>query len=261
MNNTIADNHGFGSGIFADGFDAETRLINNLVIGSEGETAVLCGTGYDPASTPMFEFNNVFSPLGAAYGGSCSDQTGISGNISADPLFVDPSNGDYHLQPGSPAIDAGDNTAPRLLQEQDLHLLRPDTDFDGDYRILDGDGDGVAVVDIGVDEFSPAPTPALTCGGLGATIVGTEGDDVITGTNGPDVIVGLGGNDVIDGRGGDDVICGGDGDDVLEGGPRNDVLDGGKGEDTLKGGPGTDDCDGSGGDDTAENCETVSNVP
>ena len=29
------------------------------------------------------------------------------GNIDADPLFVDPDNADFHLQPNSPAIDAG----------------------------------------------------------------------------------------------------------------------------------------------------------
>ena len=64
-------------------------------------------------------------------------------NIDADPLFVDPANGDYHLQSGSPCIDAGDNTAPDL----------PDYDFEGDDRILDGDANGESVVDMGVDEF------------------------------------------------------------------------------------------------------------
>ena len=63
-------------------------------------------------------------------------------NINADPLFVDPASGDVHLGPGSPCIDAGLNTAPNL----------PDTDFEGDPRILDGNSDGTATVDMGVDE-------------------------------------------------------------------------------------------------------------
>ncbi len=33
---------------------------------------------------------------------------GFNGNIIGNPLFVDPQNGDYHLQPNSPAVDAGD---------------------------------------------------------------------------------------------------------------------------------------------------------
>ncbi len=34
-----------------------------------------------------------------------------STNISADPLFVDPANGDYHLQPASPCAGTGENGA------------------------------------------------------------------------------------------------------------------------------------------------------
>ncbi len=47
------------------------------------------------------------------------------------------------------------------------------------------------------------------CGGQFATIVGTNGPDVLVGTKGPDVIHGRGRADVIKGKGGADVICGG----------------------------------------------------
>lgn len=51
-----------------------------------------------------------------------------------------------------------------------------------------------------------------------ATIVGTDGDDVLRGTSGNDVIHGLGGNDTIEGLGGNDIICGGPGNDTILGG-------------------------------------------
>jgi hypothetical protein len=57
-------------------------------------------------------------------------------NIQQDPLFVDASTGDFHLQKSSPCIDAGDNGAPAL----------PGEDFEGDNRIING------TVDIGADE-------------------------------------------------------------------------------------------------------------
>jgi hypothetical protein len=80
-------------------------------------------------------------------GGCGADPYNVCGgdNIDDDPLFLDPDNGDFHLGPGSPCIDAGTDDVP------DPPGL-PDYDFEGDPRIIDGDSDGDPVVDMGVDE-------------------------------------------------------------------------------------------------------------
>ncbi len=146
VNNTIADNASIaGSGVFADGYDQNARLWNNIIVAAPGQTAVFCGNSNDPHA-PTFSSNDVFSATGAAYGGICADQTGFSGNISADPLFVEAATSDYHLLPESPGIDLGNDAATGL----------PTTDLDGHARVLDGDGDALAVVDIGADEAASA---------------------------------------------------------------------------------------------------------
>ncbi len=143
VNNTIADNNATsnGSGIYANGIDARTELTNNIIVAKPGQSGLHCGPFVH--EQPISRFNNIFSAGGMAYGGSCADMTGTNGNISVDPLFANPTEGDYHLQQGSPSIDAGDNQAPNL----------PDTDIDENPRILDGDGNGTATIDMGVDEF------------------------------------------------------------------------------------------------------------
>jgi hypothetical protein len=112
VNNTIADNDATttnGSGLYINGVDVRTELTNNIIVAKPGQVGLFCG-GIDP----LIRFNNIFSAGGRAYGGNCSSRTGTNGNISADPLFANPTQGDYHLQQGSPSIDAGFNQAPNL---------------------------------------------------------------------------------------------------------------------------------------------------
>jgi hypothetical protein len=144
VNNTIVDNDSAsGSALFGDGFQSQVKVVNNLIIGKSGETAVFCGN-FNNTIPPIFSFDDVNSLGGMSYAGICTDQTGKNGNISADPLFIDPLSSDYHLRVGSPAIDVGDNSAPNL----------PLTDIDGDNRIINATGKPTAIIDMGVDEFS-----------------------------------------------------------------------------------------------------------
>ena len=93
-----------------------------------------------------------------------------TGNIDADPLFVDPGHwddngtpadtsddtfvpGDYHLLPGSPCIDAGTSNVdnPDTPEVETLTA----TDIAGSPRVIDGNSDGSPVVDIGAYEYLP----------------------------------------------------------------------------------------------------------
>lgn len=76
------------------------------------------------------------------------------------------------------------------------------------------------------------------------TLLGGDGDDLLTGGDQRDLLVGEAGNDVLTGLAGHDTLQGGAGTDVLIGGDGNDRLQGQGGMDWLTGGSGNDTLDG-----------------
>ena len=72
-----------------------------------------------------------------------------NGNIDADPLFAGTADHPFSLSSGSPCIDAGSNTTGQPF---------PALDILGNIRILDGNTDGLAIIDMGAYEFISGAT-------------------------------------------------------------------------------------------------------
>jgi serine protease len=143
VNNTVADNVASIAwpGVYVSGFDARNQLHNNIFAASSGP-ALYCENAAS-LSSPVMNANDVFSGQGPAYGGTCADQTGLNGNISADPQFINATAGNFRVRMSSAVIDAGNDSAPQL----------PPTDVAGHPRVVDGNTDGAARVDIGAFEY------------------------------------------------------------------------------------------------------------
>jgi len=141
VNNTFAENIGNGSGLPGDGsavyvvgYDNQVEFFNNIFASSAGRESFFCA----PAGVlPVLIDNDGFGSSGNGFGGDCAGQAGTNGNISADPQFVAPSHTDFQLKSTSPAVNAGDTTAPHL----------PGKDLRGKPRIV------ADKVDMGVYEL------------------------------------------------------------------------------------------------------------
>jgi parallel beta-helix repeat protein len=155
LNNTIVGNTASqGSALYANGFPPVALITNNIIVGSGAGGATYCGSL--SGSIPTFNSNDAINTSGPAYAGSCTDQTGINRNISADPSFVNAGTGNYRLASGSQAIDAGTNGASNL----------PQTDYSGTPRILDGNNDCVSTVDMGAYEFAVSANATFSSSSL-----------------------------------------------------------------------------------------------
>lgn len=137
LNSTFHGNDG------AVRFESPNRsLISNSILWN-GPTNSL---GVDPSDAGALEVHSscIEGLSGSLYGGF--------GNIGTNPLFANGPNGDLRLGASSPCVDAGNNLSdfdPFALGFQPL----PAADLDGKARIVDGNGDGDDVLDMGAYEF------------------------------------------------------------------------------------------------------------
>ncbi|MGD8454445.1 MAG: hypothetical protein PVJ57_21740 [Phycisphaerae bacterium] len=151
----------YGGGFYCqDGSLTLTHCTITENTASENGGAVHCISGNTTLHNCIVWQNSTYALYRAAcVMGTYSDiQDGWvgTGNIDEDPLFVDRENGDFHLSPDSPCIDAG---APTFVPSPGV------SDMDGQYRLWDGDEDGVAIVDMGADEFGSYVLGDVTCDG------------------------------------------------------------------------------------------------
>jgi hypothetical protein len=151
-NNTIHNNNsparGAGISILASANAADQpEIVNNLFTqnfmtgsGTGGGLYVYSG------ANPTVRYNDIWSNTPGNVAGAKTDASyiGLNGNVSVNPSYTAPlaTPPNYRLLPGSPVIDAGDNSVAQT------------SDYDGGGRIADGDGNGSAIVDMGAFELS-----------------------------------------------------------------------------------------------------------
>jgi hypothetical protein len=150
IGNTIYGNQANrGGGVYLDG--AQTANIYNNII--YGNTATQGGDICFGSVANRVGYNNNYSSMFGTW-------TSSGNNLNDDPLFVDPINKDFHLQPASPMINAGTTAVPNPPG-------LPATDFEGNPRTTG------SATDIGAYEYSPVNPRKGTIG----TVIMVSGSD------------------------------------------------------------------------------------
>ena len=235
FNTTIANNAGgLGAGGLINFNDANATVTSSIIGNSNLKSTPIGDISGDGEFTSGG--NNLISNGGDATGFVDSDIVGTLDNPINPQLGELQNNGGatktLALQAGSLAIDAGSNP----------NNLATDQRGEGFNRTV---GNGT---DIGAFEVQNTVNNSATKGN--DTLIGTNGNDLISGLGGDDLILGKDGQDSLNGNNGKDIIFGEAGDDLIRGGNGNDLLFGGGGNDTINGGAGKDIIFGGGGQNT-----------
>jgi hypothetical protein len=130
-------------------------FVNNIIAGNTTEPSMQCdwsgSLAADESNQPIFDHNLFLNRGGAFFGPQCVDVSAKYGNLVGDPTFVNWTGYDYHLQSGSPAIDAGNTSVLQSLADDSLNLT---TDFDNNPRVADATSAGYPILDIGAYEYT-----------------------------------------------------------------------------------------------------------
>jgi len=145
INCTFSGNsaNSWGGGIFNAGISpAASPVLTNCIFWENSDGGGMDELAQIHGGSPVINYSCIQGWTGG-FGGS--------GNIGSDPFFTDVNNPDsnlwnLHLKPDSPCIDEGNKSAASSAA----------TDLDGHPRIIDGDCDDSAVVDMGVYEYLAA---------------------------------------------------------------------------------------------------------
>ncbi len=231
---------------------------NDTINGKDGADTLVAGDSGSVTGGPGND--NIVGGRSTATG----VKTVIQGNDGNDTIVSGPGNDDIFG-------DAGANTLAYASVQQ------------GGLTIVDRGTSGVTA---SLPEAGAMATGGKTGGpeqdtihGDIQTLVGSNGNDILTGSSRSDTLVGVApagtagvkpgpaGNDTLIGKGGVDVLFGAEGNDTLDGGSGADVFLPGAGNDTIRArdltaesfscGPGTDTVTADPTDKPAADCETV----
>jgi hypothetical protein len=91
---------GSGLSLFSS---SEATIQQTIIARGVGGSAVYCLS----LSSASVECSDIFGNAGGDYTGCIASYEGVDGNISEDPLFCAPGQGDFGLHPASPCLGAG----------------------------------------------------------------------------------------------------------------------------------------------------------
>jgi parallel beta-helix repeat protein len=168
-----------------DCYVAEARMINNTIVNCEyygidipwlNQPEIINCIVWGNTTNITFD-SQAYISNSCIEGGIPINSIDLGGNISRNPCFIDPNATDFSLSIISPCIEGG------TIDTTGLNL--PELDLAGNFRIQDGNGDNIFIIDMGCYEAETITDPGYISGTI--SLFGGTGnvEDVNVGVGAP----------------------------------------------------------------------------